>query len=80
METVNEHECEFRFGDHGPKYLMRGPKFEWGVIVLQPSQELGATKDDFGSIIAAAMKSGSTAHNPRPVTEADLRELLQQML
>ncbi len=44
MEKVNEHECEFRFGDHGPKYLMRGPKFEWGVIVLQPSQELGAHK------------------------------------
>ncbi len=41
--------------------------------------QVGATEDDFDSIIAAAMKSGSTAHNPRPVTEADLRELLQQM-
>jgi quercetin dioxygenase-like cupin family protein len=41
MELVKESECEFRHGDHGPKYLFRGPKFEWGVIVLQPGQELG---------------------------------------
>ena len=46
MEKVNEHECEFRFGDHGPKYLMRGPKFEWGVILFQPGQELGPHKHE----------------------------------
>ena len=46
LERVNEHECEFRFGDHGPKYLMRGPKFEWGVIVFQPGHELGAHKHE----------------------------------
>ena len=44
METVNEFDCEFRFGDHGPKYFLRGPRFEWGVIVFQPGQELGAHK------------------------------------
>ena len=42
--------------------------------------EFGATEADFEAIIAAAMKSGSTAHNPRPVTEADLREFLQDIL
>ncbi len=42
--------------------------------------ELGATEDDFDSIIAAAMKSGSAKHNPRPVTEGNLRELLREML
>ena len=41
---------------------------------------LGATEGDFEEIIAAAMKSGSTKHNPRLVTEDDLRELLQQLL
>ncbi len=41
MELVNESEREFRHGDHGPKYLFRGPKFEWGVIVFKPGQELG---------------------------------------
>ncbi len=42
MELINEHDCEFRFGDHGPKYFVRGPKHEWGVIVLKPQQKLGA--------------------------------------
>ena len=41
MELVNESEREFRHGDHGPKYIFRGPKFEWGVIVFKPGQELG---------------------------------------
>ena len=44
MERVNEHECEFRFGDHGPKYLLRGPRLEWGIIRLQPGQALGPHK------------------------------------
>ena len=41
MELVNESEREFRHGDHGPKYIFRGPQFEWGVIVFKPGQELG---------------------------------------
>ena len=41
MELVNEGEREFRHGDHGPKYIFRGPKFEWGLIVFKPGQELG---------------------------------------
>ena len=46
MEHVNEHECEFRFSDHGPKYLLRGPRLEWGIIRFQPGQELGAHKHE----------------------------------
>ena len=46
MEHVNERECEFRFGDHGPKYLLRGPRLEWGIIRFQPGQELGAHKHE----------------------------------
>ncbi|MEA3401049.1 MAG: cupin domain-containing protein [Armatimonadota bacterium] len=42
MERVNESDCEFRHGDHGPKYLMRGPHIDWGVIVFKPGQEMGA--------------------------------------
>lgn len=41
MELINEQEREFRFGDSGPKYLFRGPRFEWGLIVLKPGQQLG---------------------------------------
>jgi len=41
MEKVNESDKEFRFGDSGPKYLFRGPRFEWGILVLKPKQTLG---------------------------------------
>jgi len=41
MELVHDSKLEFRHGDHGPKYLFRGPNFEWGIIVFKPGQELG---------------------------------------
>jgi len=41
MERINEADREFRFGDHGPKYLLRGPRIEWGIIVFKPGQQLG---------------------------------------
>ena len=44
MERVNEREREVRHGDHGPKYIFRGPRHEWGIIVLKPGGELGAHK------------------------------------
>lgn len=46
MEQVNEHELEFRHGDHGPKYLFRGPHHEWGIIVLKPGGSLKAHKHE----------------------------------
>ncbi|HAV42508.1 TPA: cupin domain-containing protein [bacterium] len=42
MEKVNENEKEYRFGDKGPKYLFRGPRIEWGIILLKPNDTLGA--------------------------------------
>jgi len=42
MEKVNESQREFRFRDSGPKYLFRGPRHEWGIVLLHPGQELGA--------------------------------------
>jgi quercetin dioxygenase-like cupin family protein len=42
MERTNESEKEFRFGDAGPKYLFRGPRIEWGILVLKPGGSLGA--------------------------------------
>jgi len=42
MERVNEKEKEFRFGDSGPKYLFRGPRIEWGILILKPGESLGA--------------------------------------
>ncbi len=41
MERVKEAEKEFRGGDSGVKYLLRGPRIDWGVILLLPGQRLG---------------------------------------
>lgn len=42
MERANEKQSEYRKGDSGPKYLMRGPRIEWGIIRLKPGEEMGA--------------------------------------
>ena len=44
MDRVNEHDQTFRGRDSGPKYMLRGPKHEWGIIVFHPGQELGRHK------------------------------------
>lgn len=41
MQRVNENDLAYRGGDSGVKYLMRGPKIDWGVILLLPGQTLG---------------------------------------
>jgi len=41
MQKVNERDCEFRGGDSGVKYFMRGPKIDWGLILLKPGQAMG---------------------------------------
>ena len=41
MQRVNERDCDFRGGDWGVKYFMRGPRIDWGVILLKPGQSMG---------------------------------------
>jgi quercetin dioxygenase-like cupin family protein len=41
MEKINEAEKEFRNKKSGPKYIFRGPRFEWGIIRFLPTEELG---------------------------------------
>lgn len=41
MERVNEKDKEYRRGGSGPKYLMRGPILEWGIIRLEPGETMG---------------------------------------
>jgi len=41
MEYINERDREFRNKTSGPKYIFRGPKLEWGILVLNPSEKLG---------------------------------------
>lgn len=38
MYLTNETEHEYRFGDHGPKYLTNGPKVDMGVVIITPNE------------------------------------------
>jgi len=42
MQKISESQLAYRGGDCGVKYLTRGPKIDWGVILLLPGQTLGA--------------------------------------
>ena len=42
MQRAREQDEAYRDGDHGVKYLMRGPGIDWGVIRLRPGDRLGA--------------------------------------
>lgn len=44
VDRTNEHDLEYRHGAHGPKYLFRGPRYEWGIILLRPGDSLSAHK------------------------------------
>ncbi|MBM4016865.1 MAG: cupin domain-containing protein [Planctomycetes bacterium] len=41
MEIVYEAEKAYRGGASGVKYLFRGPRIDWGVILFAPGEELG---------------------------------------
>jgi len=40
MKRVNEKDFQFRGGESGVKYLMRGPSIDWGLILLKPGEQL----------------------------------------
>ena len=42
MFIINEREREYRFGDSGPKYLMKGPRMNFAVVQFQPGQDFKA--------------------------------------
>jgi len=41
MEMVHESEKPYRGGASGVKYLFRGPRIDWGVILFAPGEQLG---------------------------------------
>jgi len=41
VEKVSEHDQPYRGGTSGVKYLFRGPRIDWGVILFAPGEELG---------------------------------------
>lgn len=46
MYIVNENEREYRFGDSGPKYLMKGPRSNFAIVQFQPGQTFTAHYHD----------------------------------
>jgi mannose-6-phosphate isomerase-like protein (cupin superfamily) len=42
MQRINEKDRVYRGGDWGIKYLFRGPRIDWGVLLLKPGQKMGA--------------------------------------
>jgi mannose-6-phosphate isomerase-like protein (cupin superfamily) len=42
MQRVSEFELPFRQGDSGVKYLIRGPRTDWGIILLKPGERMSA--------------------------------------
>ena len=42
MYIVNENEREYRFGDSGPKYLMKGPRSNFALVAFNTGQDFKA--------------------------------------
>ncbi len=42
MYIINEQDKEYRFGDSGPKYLMKGPRMNFAIVQFQPKQDFKA--------------------------------------
>ncbi len=42
MFVVNESEKEYRFGESGPKYLMKGPRLNFAVVRFLPGEDFQA--------------------------------------
>lgn len=42
MFIVDEKNKEYRFGDNGPKYLMRGPRMNFALVQFMPGQDFKA--------------------------------------
>lgn len=43
IKQVKESDFEYRGGDSGVKYLMRGPSIDWGLILLKPGEYMAST-------------------------------------
>ena len=39
MFIIDENEKEYRFGDSGPKYLMKGPRSNFALVQFQAGQD-----------------------------------------
>ncbi|MBR0163095.1 MAG: cupin domain-containing protein [Lachnospiraceae bacterium] len=42
MYVVHEDDFEYRFGNSGPKYLMKGPRMNFALVQFQPGEDFKA--------------------------------------
>lgn len=42
MFVINENEREYRFGESGPKYLMKGPRSNFALVRFLPGEDFQA--------------------------------------
>ncbi|MCR5089258.1 MAG: cupin domain-containing protein [Oscillospiraceae bacterium] len=42
MFTVHENDFQYRFGNSGPKYLMKGPRMNFALVRFEPGQDFTA--------------------------------------
>jgi quercetin dioxygenase-like cupin family protein len=42
MFIIDEKDEAYRFGDHGPKYLMKGPRMNFALVQFMPGQDFKA--------------------------------------
>jgi len=42
MFIIHEDEREYRFGNSGPKYLMKGPRMNFALVQFQPGEDFKA--------------------------------------
>ncbi len=40
MKQINEKDFQYRGGESGVKYLMRGPSIDWGLILLKQGEKM----------------------------------------
>ena len=56
MFIVDEKDKEYRFQDHGPKYLMKGPRMNFAIVQFQPGQDFRAHYPDIWKKIFTSLK------------------------
>ena len=42
MFVINENERDYRFGESGPKYLMKGPRMNFALVRFLPGEDFQA--------------------------------------
>lgn len=42
MYIINEMDKDYRFGESGPKYLMKGPRMNFALVQFQPGDDFKA--------------------------------------